>query len=113
MICGAVTLVYVNTTLLPYIGQRVQTYAPWLPNPAQYNFLILGVTLLLMMRFRPQGFLPNRQREAELSVGGLMAADIEMGIPPDVDNVSVAPPGQDGTGSDARTPEVPNEADDR
>jgi branched-chain amino acid transport system permease protein len=112
VICGAITLVYVNSTFLPYLGQRVQESAPWLPNPSQYNFLILGVILLLMMRFRPQGFLPNRQREAELSVGGLAAAEVELGIPADLDNVSVAPPGQNGIGPDARTPEVPGEARD-
>jgi branched-chain amino acid transport system permease protein len=112
VICGAVTLVYVNSTLLPYIGQQVQTYAPGLPNPAQYNFLFLGVTLLLMMRFRPQGFLPNRQREAELSVGGLAKAEAAMGVPLDLDNVAIAPPGQGETGPDARTSEVPGEARD-
>jgi branched-chain amino acid transport system permease protein len=112
VICGAVILTYVNLTLLPYIGQRVQDNAPWLPNPAQYSFLILGVILLLMMRFRPQGFLPNRQREAELTVGGLAAAEVEMGVPLDLDNVIVAPPGQGETGPDARAPEVPDEARD-
>jgi branched-chain amino acid transport system permease protein len=112
VICGAITLTYVNLTLLPYIGQRVQDSAPWLPNPAQYSFLILGVILLLMMRFRPQGFLPSRQREAELTMRGLAAAEVEMGLPVDLDNVSVAPPGQNGSGPDARTPEVPDEARD-
>ena len=112
VIVGAVTLVYVNSSFLPYLGQRIQENAPWLPNPAQYNFLILGVILLLMMRFRPQGFLPNRQREAELSVGGLSEADLAMGVQPELDNVSIAPPGQSETGADARTPEVPGEARD-
>jgi hypothetical protein len=61
------------------------------------------------MRFRPQGFLPNRQREAELSVAGLGAADLSLGILPELDNVSVAPPGQSATGPDARSAEVPGE----
>jgi branched-chain amino acid transport system permease protein len=112
VIVGAITLVYVNYTLLPYIGQRIQDNAPWLPNPAQYNFLILGVILLLMMRFRPQGFLPNHQREAELSLAGLADADLAMGVQPELDNVSVAPPGQSETGSDARSAETPGEAHD-
>jgi branched-chain amino acid transport system permease protein len=112
VIVGAITLVYVNATLLPYLGQRVQESAPWLPNPAQYNFLFYGIILLLMMRFRPQGFLPNRQREAELSVAGLAEAEVEMGAPLDLDNVSVAPHGQDETGPDARSAETPDEARD-
>jgi hypothetical protein len=98
---GAVTLVYINSSFLPYLGQRIQDSAPFLPNPAQYNFLILGIILLLMMRFRPQGFLPNRQREAELSVAGLAHADVAIGVLPELDNVSVAPPGQSATGPDA------------
>jgi branched-chain amino acid transport system permease protein len=110
VVVGAITLTYVNLTLLPYIGQQVQDHAPWLPNPAQYNFLILGITLLLMMRFRPQGFLPNRQREAELIVLGLADPEAELGIPLDLDNVDLAPPGQSETGPDARAPEVPDEA---
>jgi ABC-type branched-chain amino acid transport system, permease component len=129
VIAGALTLVYVNATLLPYLGQRVQDSALPLPNPAQYNFLFYGVILLVMMRFRPQGFLPNRQREAELSVVGLEAAETRMvaaataaesdtdtlpELPAALDlyNVSIAPPGQDETGSDARAPETPGEAHD-
>jgi hypothetical protein len=73
-----------------------------------------------MMRFRPQGFIPSRQREAELAVIGLSAAEAEMGIPIDeetgqaidVENIEVAPPGQDETGPDARAPEVPGEGRD-
>jgi branched-chain amino acid transport system permease protein len=121
VVVGAVTLQYVDRTFLPYLGQRIQENAPWLPNPAQYNFLIFGIILLFMMRFRPQGFLPSRQREAELSVIGLTAAEAEMGIPIDeetgqpldVDNIEVAPPGQSEVGPDARAPEVPAEGRDQ
>jgi branched-chain amino acid transport system permease protein len=112
VILGAITLTYVNATLLPYLGQQVQNNGLPLPNPAQYNFLFYGVTLLLMMRFRPQGFLPDRQREAELSVGGLAEAETAMGMPVDLDNVSVAPHGQEETGPDARSVETPDEAQD-
>ena len=112
VILGAITLTYVNATLLPYLGQQVQNNGLPLPNPAQYNFLFYGVTLLLMMRFRPQGFLPDRQREAELSVGGLAEAETAMGMAVELDNVSVAPPGQEETGPDARSVETPNEAKD-
>jgi branched-chain amino acid transport system permease protein len=112
VILGAITLTYVNVTLLPYLGQRVQDSALPLPNPAQYNFLFFGVTLLVMMRFRPQGFLPDRQREAELSLAGLEEAEIAMGVPLNLDNVSVAPRGQEETGPDARDAETSDEARD-
>jgi branched-chain amino acid transport system permease protein len=111
-ILGAVTLVYVDKTLLPYIGQRLSDVAPSIPNPAEYNFLIFGVILVAMMRFRPQGFLPSRQREAELSLGGLAQAEAEMGMPADLDNVSVAPRGQDETSADSRDAETSDEARD-
>ena len=108
-VLGAFALTYVDKTLLPYIGQRIGDVAPSLPNPAEYNFLIFGVILVLMMRFRPQGFLPSRQREAELSVAGLAEAERGMGAPLNLDNVSVAPPGQEEVGPDSRAPEVPGE----
>ena len=47
-----------------------------------------------MMRFRPEGFLPSRQRAAELSVHGLQVAEAEMGVEVATDNVDVAPHGQ-------------------
>ena len=127
-VVGAFTLIYVNAGLLPYLSQRAQEHG--LPNLGQYNFLIFGVILVLMMRFRPQGFLPSRQREAELSLSALAEAEGAGGNAPPIDpetgeiieltsedienldNVSVAPPGQDATGPDARTPEVPREARD-
>jgi branched-chain amino acid transport system permease protein len=124
-VVGAFTLIYVNAALLPYLSQRAQEQG--LPNLAQYNFLIFGVILVLMMRFRPQGFLPSRQREAELSISALKEAASSGGSAPpvdpetgeiielsgeDIDNVVLAPPGQDETGPDARAPEVPSEAED-
>ena len=111
-VLGAFMLTYVDKTLLPYIGQRIGDVAPSLPNPAEYNFLIFGVILVAMMRFRPQGFLPSRQREAELSLHGLQDADAEMGVEAELDNVSIAPHGQAETGPDARDVEVPGEARD-
>jgi branched-chain amino acid transport system permease protein len=111
-VLGAFALTYVDKTLLPYIGQRIGDVAPSLPNPAEYNFLIYGVILVLMMRFRPQGFLPSRQREAELSVHGLEEAEAAMGIDAEVDNIGVAPPGQSEVGPGARDVEVPGEGRD-
>jgi len=111
-VLGAFMLTYIDKTFLPYIGQRIGDVAPSIPNPAEYNFLIYGVILVLMMRFRPQGFLPSRQREAELTVAGLAEADQAMGVEAELDNVSVAPHGQAETGGGAREVEVPGEARD-
>jgi branched-chain amino acid transport system permease protein len=66
VIVGALTIAFVDKTFLPYLGQRFQAINPDLPNPSQFNFLIFGILLVVMMRFRPEGFLPSRQRAAEL-----------------------------------------------
>ena len=81
-VLGAFALTYVDKTLLPYIGQRIGDVAPSIPNPAEYNFLIYGVILVLMMRFRPQGFLPSRQREAELIESAVQDPVGELGLDP-------------------------------
>jgi branched-chain amino acid transport system permease protein len=72
-IAGALTITYVDKTLLPWIGQRMQEFGRTIDNdtiasinPASFNFLIFGVILVLMMRFRPEGVFPSRQRAAEL-----------------------------------------------
>ena len=66
VIVGAITLVFVDKTFLPYLGQRMAAVSSDLPNPSQFNFLIFGILLVVMMRFRPEGFIPSRQRAAEL-----------------------------------------------
>jgi len=115
VIVGAITLQYVDKTLLPYLGQHMPSN---LPSPEQYNFLIFGIVLLLMMRFRPQGFLPSRQREAEFAIVNVDAADAAAELPIDeetgqiidVENVELAPPGQSEVGPGARDAETPGEA---
>jgi branched-chain amino acid transport system permease protein len=66
VLVGTLALVFVDKTFLPYLGQRFAAISPDLPNPSQFNFLIFGVILVAMMRFRPEGFIPSRQRAAEL-----------------------------------------------
>ncbi len=72
-LAGALTLVYVDKTLLPYISQRSQEIGrtvgwPELAsfNIASLNFFFFGLILVTMMRLRPEGLLPSRQRAAEL-----------------------------------------------
>jgi branched-chain amino acid transport system permease protein len=115
VIVGAIALQYVDKTLLPFLGQNVPA---GIPNPQQYNFLIFGIVLLLMMRFRPQGFLPSRQREAEFAIVNVDAADAVAAPPVDeetgqiieLENLEAAPPGQSEVGPDARSPETPGES---
>jgi branched-chain amino acid transport system permease protein len=72
-LAGALTLVYVDKSLLPYISQRTQEIGRSLEWPelasfniASLNFFIFGLILVIMMRLRPEGLLPSRQRAAEL-----------------------------------------------
>jgi branched-chain amino acid transport system permease protein len=72
-LAGALTLVYIDKSLLPYISQRTQEIGRSIGSPelasfniASLNFLIFGVLLVVMMRLRPEGLLPSRQRAAEL-----------------------------------------------
>jgi branched-chain amino acid transport system permease protein len=94
VLAGAIVLVYIDKTFLIWLGQRIGSVAPSFPNPSQFNFLIFGILLVVMMRFRPEGFLPSRQRAAELSVHALQDAEAEMGVEIETDNVDIAPPGQ-------------------
>lgn len=73
VILGAVVVQYVDKTLLAWMGQRLRdlgeaTGNPALGdiNPSQFSFLLFGIALVAMMRFRPEGFLPSRQRAAEM-----------------------------------------------
>jgi hypothetical protein len=72
-LAGALTLVYVDKSLLPYLSQRSQEIGRavgWEDlasfNLASLNFFIFGLILVAMMRLRPEGLLPSRQRAAEL-----------------------------------------------
>ncbi len=65
-----------------------------------------------MMRFRPEGFLPSRQRAAELSVHGLQEAEAEMGVEVETDNVELAPHGQAEAGLDRGRRDDPVEMED-
>jgi branched-chain amino acid transport system permease protein len=72
-LAGALTLVYIDKSLLPYISQRTQEIGRsigWQDladfNVASLNFFIFGLILVFMMRVKPEGLLPSRQRAAEL-----------------------------------------------
>jgi branched-chain amino acid transport system permease protein len=131
VLLGAIALTYVDKTFLPYVGEQLAKIAPSLPNPAQFNFLFFGLILVAMMRFRPEGFLPNRQRAAELA-GAHTQAEIEARVDEVVaveeaaeveatqsDEASVVvepaatPPGQAGVADDSRAAETSEEARDQ
>jgi branched-chain amino acid transport system permease protein len=109
VLAGAIALVYIDKTFLIWLGQRFSSVAPQFPNPSQFNFLLFGILLVAMMRFRPEGFLPSRQRAAELTIAGLQDAEAELGVEIETDNVEIAPHGQAELD---RRAELPGEMED-
>ncbi|MDP9456623.1 MAG: hypothetical protein M3Q49_02740 [Actinomycetota bacterium] len=80
VILGAIALQGINFYLLPQINGWVHAIGDALGSPLlsgadipKYNFFIFGIILVLMMLLRPEGIIPNRQRQEELhddSTGG-------------------------------------------
>ena len=111
VLAGAIVLVYIDKTLLIWLGQRIRQHHPEFPNPSQFNFLIFGILLVVMMRFRPEGFIPEsparrgaaasmacRRAEADLGGGGR-----------DRQHLGRRRTGQTEIGPDWRHAEVPSE----
>jgi branched-chain amino acid transport system permease protein len=98
VLLGAVVVQYVDKTLLGWVGARLSDIgnATGLEhlgdiNPSQFSFLLLGIVLVAMMRFRPEGFLPSRQRAAEMhtappgqAIGSIGLLE-EEGVVPEID----------------------------
>lgn len=66
-ILGAGLVTLLNLQLLPRITSELDALQlpAWL-DPGQYQRLIFGLLLIVMTIFRPQGLLPNEQRQAEM-----------------------------------------------
>jgi len=76
VILGAIALQGLNFYLLPQINDWVHALGEAVGSPLlatadipKYNFFIFGVILVLMMLLRPEGIIPNRQRQEELHEG--------------------------------------------
>ncbi|HEY1654612.1 MAG TPA: hypothetical protein VGF86_05835 [Candidatus Tumulicola sp.] len=66
VVVGAIVLGLVNGTILPQIDGIVNGVLHTSVDLTNYNFFIYGAILVLLMLFRPEGLLPNRERRAEL-----------------------------------------------
>ncbi len=72
VILGAVALQGLNFFLLPQMRSWINSFGESIGSQAlatvdipKYSFFIFGVLLVLMMLFRPEGIIPNRQRAEE------------------------------------------------
>ena len=73
VILGAILLQGINFYLLPQANEWVHAIGEVLNSPLlanadlpRYNFFLFGVLLVVMMLLRPEGIIPNRQRQEEL-----------------------------------------------
>ncbi len=116
VIVGAVVVQYVDKTLLSWLGNRLADIggATGLEqlsdiNPSSFSFLLLGIALVVMMRFRPEGFIPSRQRAAEMHTAppgqaiGSIGLIEEAGLVPEID------PTEPGGEADPEVAEPPGE----
>jgi branched-chain amino acid transport system permease protein len=57
-----------NHTILPALASNptLQSAVSQNANPILYRYLLFGLTLVIMMAVRPEGLVPNRQRQMEL-----------------------------------------------
>ncbi len=84
VIIGAVALAWINNTGLAQLGSTFNsTFGTHVEIP-NYNFLIFGVLLVLMMLFRREGFLPESRtrqilREPSRTELEAIGADVEAG----------------------------------
>ena len=76
VILGAIVLQGINFYLLPQVNEWVHAIGEALSNPflaevdlPRYNFFLFGILLVVMMLLRPEGIIPNRQRQEELREG--------------------------------------------
>ena len=73
VILGAIALQGVNFYFLPQLNTWVHDIGTALSSPflanvdiPKYNYFLFGVILVAMMLLRPEGIIPNRQRQEEL-----------------------------------------------
>jgi branched-chain amino acid transport system permease protein len=114
VLTGAIVVQFVDKTLLAWAGHRLADIgnATGLAelghiNPSSFSFLLLGIALVVMMRFRPEGFVPSRQRAAEMHTAppgqaiGSIGLIEEKGLVHDIDTTE---PGGDDDPEVAETP---------
>jgi branched-chain amino acid transport system permease protein len=67
VVIGAVVLSFVNTRLIPDVLNEVPSKVGLNFDLTEMSFGIFGFLLVVMMVLRPQGILPERRRQAELT----------------------------------------------
>jgi branched-chain amino acid transport system permease protein len=72
VVFGAIALSFINTNLIPdVLTPRARDIFGQGFDLSELSFGIFGFLLVIMMVLRPQGLLPERRREVELTEGGV------------------------------------------
>lgn len=71
VLLGAFVLIGFDNVISPALGEFIVTIYPpavesFFLTPSSYRWIIYGLVLVLMMRFRPEGLLPSRRMKEEL-----------------------------------------------
>ncbi len=69
MVVGAIALSFINTRLIPDVLNNVPSKLGLDFDLTQLGFGIFGFLLVIMMILRPQGLIPERRRQIELTEG--------------------------------------------
>ena len=76
VVLGAILVQGINFYLLPEVNVWVHDIGDALGSPLlsnadipKYNFFLFGILLVVVMLLRPEGIIPNRQRQEELREG--------------------------------------------
>jgi branched-chain amino acid transport system permease protein len=67
VVVGAVVLSYINFSLIPDVLNTVPGKVGLDFDLTEVNYMIFGFLLVIMMVLRPQGLIPERRRQAELT----------------------------------------------
>jgi branched-chain amino acid transport system permease protein len=116
VLLGAIVVQYVDKTLLAWAGSRLTDIGNLTGleqlgniNPSSFSFLLFGIALVAMMRFRPEGFVPSRQRAAEMHVAPPGQAIGSIGLIEEEGLVAEPDPTEPGGVEDLEMAEMPGE----
>lgn len=116
VLLGALVVQYVDKTLLGWAGQRMTDIGNLTGleqlgdiNPSSFSFLLFGIALVAMMRFRPEGLLPSRQRAAEMHTAPPGQAIGSIGLIEEAGLVEEIDPTEPGGEADSEQAEMPGE----
>ena len=91
---GGLVLGYINNYLIPDVLNDLPSHFGLHFQLVQVEFGIFGFLLVIMMVLRPQGIIPERRRQLELTAQ-ITAEDAQLAEPPTGEVTVILPPGEE------------------